>query len=315
MNQTMRPSILPENKKLVAYPLIVCLIISAIGIAVKNPVVIILPLIVLAVFPGLPVFFHLLFYLFIKVELYPHKIVVRDYTGNKFVKFPSVQEMAFADIRYIYYLGKEINLLKNLTGKLRKYRLSPRENDFTRENLAAKYGILAEKIEKFEKSSRNILNDYSATAVLMMLDDFFKKYNIPKQTSKNIRRQLEHDENFNYEFVREKLKDYSISSEDSDRLRDEFENIMADIIKPFLLTKVNMEEYKKISHSRGGVSITAKTDTALVLADKDGSEKLYFMHFHDLSRTNWQSLMQTIKNNNPNITYLMTKNEYNNLFT
>ena len=315
MNQAIRPSILPDNKKLVAYPLIVCLIISAIGIAAKNLVIVILPLIVLAVFPGLPVFFHLLFYLFVKIELYPHKIVVKDYTGNKIVKVPSLQEIAFADIRYIYYLGKEINLLKNLTGKLRKYNLSPKEKNFTRENLAAKYCVPSETIEEFENSSRNILNDYTATAVLMILDDFFKKFNIPKQTGKNIRSELEHDENFNYEFVRDKLKDYPIDPEDSGRLKDEFENIKADIVAPFLLTKVNLEKYKKISRSRGGVSITAKTDTALVLANKDGSEKLYFMHFHDLSRNNWQSLMRMIKNNNPDITYLMTKNEYNNLFT
>ena len=78
---------------------------------------------------------------------------------------------------------------------------------------------------------------------------------------------------------------------------------------------MNLEKYKKLSHSRGVASITAKTDIALVLANKDGSEKLYLMHFHDLSRNNWRSLMKTIKNNNPNITYLMTKNEYNNLFT
>jgi hypothetical protein len=32
-----------------------------------------------------------------------------------------------------------------------------------------------------------------------------------------------------------------------------------------------------------------------------------------LSRQDWQSLMQDIKNRNPNITYLMTKSEYKNL--
>ena len=101
---------------------------------------------------------------------------------------------------------------------------------------------------------------------------------------------------------------------DSSR-KGELENIKVDIVSPFLLTKVNLEKYKKCARSRGGVSITAKTDTTLILTNKDGSEKLYFMHFHDLSRNNWQSLMQTIKNKNPNITYLMTKSEYNNLFT
>jgi len=61
------------------------------------------------------------------------------------------------------------------------------------------------------------------------------------------------------------------------------------------------------------LSATAKVDNALVLTNKDGTEKVYLMHFHDLSRQAWQSLMQDIKNHNPNITYLMTKSEYNNL--
>lgn len=56
---------------------------------------------------------------------------------------------------------------------------------------------------------------------------------------------------------------------------------------------------------------TAKVDNALVFTNKDGTEKVYLMHFNDLSRQAWQSLMQDIKNHNPNITYLMTKSEYN----
>ena len=74
-----------------------------------------------------------------------------------------------------------------------------------------------------------------------------------------------------------------------------------------------MKKYKKCASNRGGVSATAKVNAALVFANRDGTEKVYLMHFHDLSRENWQSLMQTIKNNNPKITYLMTKKEYNNL--
>jgi len=79
MSETVRPSILPDNKKLVIYPLMICLVTAGIGIIIKNPIVIVLPLIVLAVFPGLPVFFHLLMHIFVKIELHPHKIVVKDY--------------------------------------------------------------------------------------------------------------------------------------------------------------------------------------------------------------------------------------------
>jgi hypothetical protein len=313
MSKTIRPSILPDNKKLVVYPLIVCLAIAGVGIIIKNPIVIILPLIVLGVFPGLPIFFHLLMHIFVKIELHPERIVVKDYLGNKIVRAPMRQEMAYADIAYIYYLGKEINLLKNLVKKLKKYKLSPKEDDYTRENLTGKYGVPVEKIESFEKDSKNILNDYTATAILMKLDEIYGKYNVPKKTARGINKELKDDRNFSYEYVRNRLKEYPVEMEDLDELKDEFSNIKADVVLPFLLTKVNLAKYKKVSNYRGGMSATARVDNALVFASKDGTEKVYLMHFHDLSGEGWQTVMQEIKNHNPSITYLMTKSEYNNL--
>jgi hypothetical protein len=313
MSETIRPSVLPDNKKLVIYPLIVCLITAGIGIIIGNLIVMVLPLIVLVVFPGLPVFFHLLMYIFVKIELHTHKIVVKDYLGNGIVRSDRMQEMAYADIAYIYYLAKEINLLMNLRNKLKKFKLSPKEIDYTKENLSAKYAVPAEKIKEFEKNSQNILNDYTATAILMKLDNIYSKYKIPKSTAKNISRELKDDEKFNYEYLRDRLRNYPIDIEDLNELKDEFANIKVDIIRPFLLTKVNLAKYKKVAGYRGGLSATAKVDNTLVLANKDGTEKVYCMHFHDLSRQAWQSLMQYIKSHNANITYLMTKNEYKNL--
>ncbi len=313
MSKMIRPSILPDNKKLVIYPLIICLIIAGAGIVIKNPIVIILPLIVLAVFPGLPIFFHLLMHIFIKFEMEPERIIVKDYLGNKIVKIPMRQEMAYADIAYIYYLGKEINLLMNLTKKLKKFKLSPKENDYTKENMAGKYGIPAEKIEKFETSSQNILNDFTATAILIKLDDIYKEYDVPKKTARNISRELKIDKNFSYEYLSDRLKVYPVELEDLNELKDEFSNIKADVVLPFLLTKVSLAKYKKVSGYRGGMSTTARVDNGLVFANKDGAKKVYLMHFHDLSREGWQSLIQNVKNHNPNITYLMTKTEYNNL--
>ena len=265
MNKTIRPSVIPDNKKLVIYPLFVCLVIAGIGIIIQNPIVIILPLIVLAVFPGLPIFFHLLIHIFVKIELHPDKIVVKDYLGNNIVRPPFQQEMVYADIAYIYYLSKEINLLQNLRNKLKKFKLSPKENDYTKENLTAKYAVPAEQIEQFEKSSQNILNDYTATAILMKLDDIYSKYNIPKSSAKNISRELKNEGNFNYEYLRDRLNDYPVDIEDLNELEDEFSNIKVDIIRPFLLTKVNLAKYKKVAGYRGGLSATAKVDNTLVL--------------------------------------------------
>jgi len=313
MSKSLRPSILPDNTKLVIYPLVVCLLIVSIRTIIKNLIVIALPLIVLAVFPGIPLFFHFLMHLFVKIEVHPDKIIVKNYLGNNIVRSPRLQEMAYDDIAYIYYLSKEINLLQNLRNKLKKFKLSPKENDYTKENLIAKYAVPADKIEEFEKSSQNILNDYTVTAIMMKLDDIYSKYNIPKSTAKNISRELQNDENFNYEYLRDRLKDYPIDIEDLNELEDEFANIGVDIIRPFLLTKVNLSKYKKVAGYRGGMSATAKVQNALVFTYKDGTNKVYCLHFHDLSRQAWQSLMQDIKNHNPNIAYLMAKIEYKNL--
>ena len=94
MIKTIRPSVLPDNKKLVIYPLMVCLVIAGVGFIVRNLIVIVLPLIVLAVFPGLPVFFHSLMHIFVKIELHPQKIVVKDYLGNNIVRPTRPQETA-----------------------------------------------------------------------------------------------------------------------------------------------------------------------------------------------------------------------------
>ena len=148
----------------------------------------------------------------------------------------------------------------------------------------------------------------------MKLDDIYRKYNVPKKTATDISRELKDDKNVSYEYVRERLKEYPVEPGDLDELKDEFTNIKADIIRPFLLTKVNLTKYKKVSGYRGGMAATAKVDSALVFASKDGTEKVYLIHYHDLSRESWQSLMQDIKHYNPNIAFLMTKSEYNNLY-
>jgi hypothetical protein len=157
------------------------------------------------------------------------------------------------------------------------------------------------------------LNDFTATAILIKLDDIYRKYNIPKKTAGSISTELKNDEKFNYEYLRDRLKDYPVDIEDLNELKDEFSNIKVDIIRPFLLTKVNLTKYKKITGYRGGMSATVRVDNALVFANKDGTKKVYMMHFHDLSREGWQSLMRDIKKHNSNITCLMTKSEYNNL--
>ena len=311
--ETFRPAVLPDNRKLVYWPLALGLPICAVGLILANPVMVMLPLIILAVFPGLPIFFHALFYLLVKIEVYPEKIAVTDLAGNRFVRTGFRQEIHFDDICYIYYLGKEINLLANLTKKLKKYKVPTTETDYTRANLTAKYSVPDDILRTFKESSQKALTDYTATGVLMKLDEIFDKYEVPEQARKTIRKDLSKDENFNLDYIRSVLSGYPVSSQDIEEVADQLSETDIDILAPFLRTKVNIAAYKKAERRRHGASVTARTDIGLVLSNKDGNEKVYLMHFHDLSDKDLRRLIKIINQEGRRVKYLMTKAEFNRL--
>lgn len=307
--ETMRPAVLPDNRRLLYGALAVGLAASVTGLAVRNYILAVLPLIVLAVFPGMPIFFHLLYHLLVKIEVGADKIMVTDYAGSPFVRLASKQEIPFDEICYVYYLEKEINLLKNLRGRLRKFKISPKESDYTRQNLTARYRVSEATIRRFEESSHKALTDYTATGVLMELDGLCSKYHIAKQTSKTIKKGLQDDKNFNFEYVSELLKEYLISPDDMQSLTDEFAASDADVLAPFLLTKLNMGKYEKLESRARGSLATTRANVALVLSNRDGSKKVYLMHFHDLSERDLRRLIELINSKRPAAKFLMTSRQ------
>ena len=107
--ETLRPAVLPDDKRVFSYPVFIGLTISVVGFFLDNNIMVVLPLIVLAVFPGLPVLFHLIYYLFVKVEILPDRLIITAYVSDRFVRFKTHQEITFSEICYINYLGKEIS--------------------------------------------------------------------------------------------------------------------------------------------------------------------------------------------------------------
>ena len=236
-----------------------------------------------------------------------------DYIGDRFVRFKARQELAFSEICYINYLAKEINLLLNLRNKLKEFKIPAKETDYTKTNLINRYGISEALFEKFEKSSRKILTDYTATGVLMKLDEICNNYNVSKKTRDNIKKALKNDSNFNFQYLQTALCNYSINSQDLEYLNDEFTNINTDVLAPFLLTRVNLVKYQKAEKQRHGAHITAKTDNGLVLSNEDGTKKIYFMRFHDLSERGLHRFMEIVKSKRPGVRFLMTKKEIERL--
>ena len=313
MTETLRPAVLPDDKRLFLYPLVIGLIISVVGFFLDNNIMVVLPLIVLAVFPGLPVFFHLIYYLFVKIEILPDRLIVTDYVSDRFVRYKMHQEIFFSELCHIYYLGKEINLLLNLRSKLKKFKISPSETDYTKTNLVNRYGVPEAQFEKFEQSSQKTLTDYTATAVLMKIDEIYNKYGVSKETRNNIKQVLKSDSNFNYGYLKNALCNYSIAPQDVESLSDEFTNINADIVAPFLLTKVNLGKYRKAEKHRHGAHVTARIDNGLVLSNIDGTKKVYFMRFHDLSESDLHRFIEIVNSKRPGVRFLMTKKELEHL--
>ena len=58
--------------------------------------------------------------------------------------------------------------------------------DYRKENLIKKYKVPNEVINSFEHSPQKALNDYTATGVLMALENILDKYKIPREEKKKI---------------------------------------------------------------------------------------------------------------------------------
>jgi hypothetical protein len=313
IKETLRPAVLPDDKRVFSYPVVIGLTISAVGVLLGDEIMVVLPLIVLAVFPGLAVSFHLIYYLFVKIEILPDRLITTDYVSDRFVRVKKHQEITFSEICYINYLGKEINLLLNLRNKLRKFRIPARESDYTKANLISRYGVPEALFEKFEESSQKTLTDYTATGVLMKLDEIYNRYSVSKETRDSIKKALKSDSNHNFEYLKTALRNYPINSQDFESLKDEFSNIDADILAPFLLTKVNLVKCQGAEKYRHGAHVTARTDNGLVLSNQNGTKKIYLMHFHDLCERDLHQFIEIVTRKQPSVKFLMTKKEHERL--
>ena len=306
--RTLRPAILPDNKNLVLFPVLIGLGVASTGVALANPVVIALPLIILAVFPGLPVLFHLVYHLSVQFEVFPDRIVVIDRASDPFVRSRGRQEIEFGNIEYVFYVDKEAHLLMNLLKKLESYNVPVTENDYRREHLVTKYRVPESILDQFEQSSQKTLNDVTATGVLLEVEEVCERNKIPAKVTRSILKDLERAHVLEFDYVKEKLSPYSVNPNDLDRLRDELLSLDVPAPAPFLLTKINLKKLRNIESSRhwqAGV----KSRAGLVLSNKDGTSKVYLMRFRDLSREDARELMSAIRDRSGDVKYLMTRRE------
>lgn len=127
-----RPALLPDNRRLVWYPLAFCGAIAVAGYFINNLPLIIIPLLAVAVCPGIPIAIHGVFFLSVKIALDGDKLVVVDWAGDPFVSYSRRQEIALSQVAYVFHLQREAEAYRdkaepeapfcNTRIKLDKYR-------------------------------------------------------------------------------------------------------------------------------------------------------------------------------------------------
>jgi len=265
---------------------------------------------------ALPIFLTIasvLSYFSWSVFVYDTKLVIRDYSLDSLLRIPFRQEILFTDIDCIYYLEKEYNLLLNYRHKLEKYKVARMEMDYRRDNLVQKYGVPTHVIDAFEHGSQKILNDNTATEVLMAVEEILDLYKVKKDKKKQLINNLKKMDNFNFNHVAQLLSPHAITQSDLDNLKDLFSGLDTEVTTPFLTTKLAIAGLEKRDRRLRGISLVARINVTLVFSSEDGSKKIYLKLFHKLSRADWQKLIHIINEKNPRVRYLMSRQYYRNI--
>ncbi|HVU26971.1 MAG TPA: hypothetical protein VHG71_04455 [Verrucomicrobiae bacterium] len=254
------------------------------------------------------------------VSVYDEKLVVKDYSLDlllripfRLFQIPIQQEILFSEIDFIFYLEKEYNLLLNYRHKLGKYKIARREMDYRREHLMRKYAVPANIIDAFEQSSNKALDDYTATGILMAVEEILDRHKVQENEKKQILKDLKQNGEFSFEHVSRLLSPHAIDQNDLDSLKDLFLDLDTNVLTPFLITKLAIAQLERRRRVRGGAIVAARMNVVLILSDQNSFKKIYLKKFHQLSRADWQKLIHLINERKPGIKYLMPKLNYRNI--
>jgi hypothetical protein len=96
--------------------------------------------------------------------------------------------------------------------------------------------------------------------------------------------------------------------------RGSLQELDENVRKVFLKTKLNFSRYLKAENGLHGTTATARARLYLVLSNSDGSQKVYLSNFYDLSGTDSQRFLRTLKERNGDIQFLMDIHKVRRLF-
>jgi hypothetical protein len=157
--QVLRPAIWPDDKIIFYWVLAVEAAALLAGVIWHRPVAVFLSLVAMGILPGMPLFFHTIFHLSVKVEIFDGRFVITSYAGDRLIKLEKEQELLFKDIEYVYYLNREIEFLKAICRHFKGLKNLNTESDFSFNNLSKKYNITLKEYDECMRSLKGSCPD------------------------------------------------------------------------------------------------------------------------------------------------------------
>jgi hypothetical protein len=111
--RVLRPAIFPDDMWLV-YLFVAAEAVGALyGFVAHVPVALFLSLVVMGLFPGMPLAFHSIAHFTVRIEVFEDRFaVVSVWPLGSLLRIGREQQLGFKDISYAYYLEREIDFLK-----------------------------------------------------------------------------------------------------------------------------------------------------------------------------------------------------------
>lgn len=314
-NKRIRPVIIERfiNLKAAIISILIESIFLFIGIMLKNNGVVVLSIVLFIIFPGIEACakFHLLAALLTNVQIKNEELVVFDSIPKLLIKKGLTQRIPLDEIKYVFYLKREVDFLIFLKKKLKKYKITKNECDFTPENLAKKYQISNELIEKILHKVDYFDNDDATSEIFMELELILNKYPLDTEKRKKVQKALVKE--CTIDALKSALSTYSISNEDMATLEDVFAKTKSLEVLPFWRTNLNITRY--IAFQKWPANrffTTTKIDSTIVVSNHDGTKKVYYKYFRHLSKLDKRFIIGLIESRD-NVNFLMTKGDLDRL--
>ncbi len=241
----------------------------------------------------------------LRASLDPWGMYVTSYLSSPYVRIRGTQAIPFDEIAYVYYLRTEASLLLRLREMLKKHKLPASLSDYRRGYLEKEYLVDPKLWEEFDAEAKGTVRESALGGVHLALEELANRHEITIGVRKQVRDLVTQSEVPPYAQIEAILLPLGVDREEVEQLHHEYRGLEQLPMAPFMRTKLLVEKFRKTESS-----LRAMWGWwGLVFANHDGSFKLYFMHFHGLSKKDRKRLVAMVRERAPQAKFLMTERD------